>query len=181
MSPILCEGPMGKSVCSVCLSPKAALNCGCCSEPVCKQCAQFVDEETFSYMQNVPQELSHTVYCGPCFDKTVAGPLESYNQTLENAKNILVYFKSQNKETHYIKRVEDPYQITKCDDRDEAVLRMAFWAAQSGFNSVIDVVLTPQKIRDGSYQTQIWSATGIPANVDERKILKDRSLRSQPN
>lgn len=107
--------------------------------------------------------------------------LNQYDELMEKAKNTLVYEKTQGKETRLIKRIEKPVYVKDCPDRAETMLRLAFFAAQAGYNAIIDVDLVPTKIRTGSYQTTNWSGSGIPAQVNTGRLVKDRSIWQNPN
>lgn len=159
---------MEKSCCS-CLTAKASLECGICHEAVCKKCAQFLGEDSFSFLSKVPQDLSHRVYCPQCFEKNVSAELQEYNQNIERAKNISVYLKDQSKESRLLKRTEAPVQVESCKDRDEVILRLAFMAVLANYNGLVDVDVIGKKIRNGSYQTQNWSGTGIPTHIPDRR------------
>lgn len=172
---------MEKAICSQCQKPKANLECGLCQCSLCKACAQFVEEDRFSFLAKVPEDLSHTVYCDPCYAAKIAPEIEIYDNTMELAKNIHVFDKSQGKETRLIKRLEEPLKVVDCTDRNETVLRLAFFTAQKKYNAIVDVELKYEKIKNGSYQTMKWSGSGIPANVDSAKLVKDRSTWHQPN
>lgn len=172
---------MEKIACITCYKPKATLECGLCHDPICKYCARFSDEDTFSFLAKIPADLSHTTYCNPCYEAKVAPELEAYRQTMEQAKEIAVFFKKQNKETRFIKRLEDPVHVIECADRDETILRLAFFAAKANLNSILDVEVTSEKIKSGTYQTHKWSGTGVPAHVNPEKLMKDRSFSDPPN
>ena len=172
---------MEKKICYLCQKPKATLDCGICSEAICKSCTRFLDEDSFSFLKKVPQKLSHTTYCEPCFHSDVEPQFENYNRTLETAKNIAVFMKNQGKETRLIKRLEEPVQVVNCADHDETLLRLAFFAAEKGYNAIIDVELKSEKVRNGSYQTSSWTGTAVPTQVDDAKLMKDRSIWSNPN
>lgn len=154
--------------CITCQKSKALLKCGLCQDDVCKYCAQILPEEGFSFLAKIPEDLQHTIYCGPCFDQKVASHWENYQATLEKAKNIIVYLAKQGKETRLIKRTEDPVKVTDCKDHDETLLRLAFFAVQANFNALVDVELKSVKVRINNYQTLHWSGVGTPANVSER-------------
>lgn len=160
---------MENSCCS-CFKPKATLQCGICESAVCKKCAQFLEEDSFSFLTKVPKDLAHSVYCLQCFDAKVAPELEAYNDTMEKAKDIAIYYKDQSKETRLISRKELPVEVVDCADKEEAILRLAFFAAQGSFNGLIDVDMTSKKIREGAYQTQKWSGTAIPAHIDPKRL-----------
>lgn len=167
--------------CCICQKSKTTLICGLCSQDLCKSCAEFLAPENISFLKEIPEVLQHTTYCSACFANEVSPKLADYEHTLEAAKNILVFDKTQGKETRFIKRKEAPLQVTDCADKNETILRLAFFAVQLGFNSIIDLDLKSRKIKDGRHQHTLWSATAIPAQVTDRKLLKDRSLWSNPN
>ena len=172
---------MEKLNCCTCQKPKANLVCEICQSPVCKYCAQFTDEETISFLPQLPSELEHTTYCGPCYNNTVAPALEDYMQTMKAAKEILVFDKKQGKETRLIKRLEDPISVSNCADENEAILKLAFLAAQKKLNAIVDVDLSSEKIKNGSFRTTKWRGTAIPCYVKPEKLLKDKALRHNPN
>ncbi len=172
---------MKKPVCIACFKPKATLECGVCQSAVCKYCAQFVEEETFSFLPQVSADLNHSTYCPPCFNEKVEPELTAYNQIMAQAKEINVYYKKQSKETRLIKRFVDPVKVEACTDRDETILRLAFLAAKDHFNSIIDVEVESVKVKSGSYQNLSWSGVAIPAQVLPDRIIKDRSFSTDPN
>lgn len=172
---------MEKTTCSVCLKPKASLQCGVCQDSICKYCAQFLDEDSFSFFYKKKPEISHTTYCNPCFSVHVTPALESYAATMERAKNTLIYNKVQFKETRFIRRDADPLSTPECASKEEVLMRLAFHAALRDFNSVIDVEVTAKKVRNGAYQTTMFTGTGIPAHLNPDKLVKDKSFKSQPN
>ena len=172
---------MGNSVCSNCQKSKAALNCGICHSVICKYCAQFLEEETLSYMPAIPPDLSHTVYCESCYHEKVAGPVQSHIEDLESAKDILIFFKNQGKETRLIKRLEDPIQVENCLDHQDVVMRLAFLTLKAGYNGIVDILVSSEKVRNGNYQTLKWKGVGIPAHIRADKLLRDKSLEQTPN
>jgi hypothetical protein len=168
--------------CDTCHKPKALLECGICSSPVCKYCAQIIDGGAFSFLAKVPEKLKHQVFCSPCYDQEVAAELQSYNEIMERAKDIQVFFKVQSKETRLIKRPErKPFLISNCADHDETLMRLAFLAAQANYNALIEVDVVSEKVRQNSYKTHIWSGTGMPVNIEVRRLIRDRSFKNYPN
>lgn len=172
---------MQKTTCPFCQKSKNLQSCESCHETVCKNCAQFISEETFKYSQTLLNKKFHQVYCPTCFNNEVADDLSKYESLVEQAKEVAVFDISQSKETRLIKRLEKPFKLENETDRDDATMKLAYLAAEKGFNSIIDVDIRGTKVRDGSYQTTIYTCTAIPAQVSDRKLLKDRSLRSYPN
>jgi hypothetical protein len=169
---------MEKVLCCTCFKPKAALTCGLCAEPLCKYCAQFLQEDSFKYLILKAPEIQKDTFCGPCYDAQIAMHVTKYEETLARAKNILIFSKIENKETRYIKRDEERLHIPECDDREEIIMRLAFQAAERNFNGVIDIEIDSRKIRTGTYQTTKWWGSGIPAHVNPDKLIKDRSFSS---
>ncbi len=160
---------MENSVCSSCRLPKGILKCECCFAIQCKNCIQKLKKESFSFLEVIPKELSYRKYCGSCFDEKVAPALESYREVMTRAKEVFIFSKSQGEETRLIRRTEKPIKVTNCDDRNEIIMRLAFFAAQSNFNALVDVVVTSEKKRNEGYQTTKWQGIGVPVNVDADK------------
>jgi hypothetical protein len=156
---------MEKDTCATCIKPKANLTCDVCSEPVCKKCAHFLHEDSFSFLEQPPSCVAHKTYCQHCFGENVVPQQESYNQTLEAAKNILVFYKKQSKEVRFFSKKENVIQVVDCADHDEAILRLAFRAAKSGFDAIIETEVVSKKVRTGGYQHLVWSATARPTNA----------------
>jgi hypothetical protein len=169
-------------LCSVCEKNQTAMKCGLCEVAVCKRCAYMMNSGEFQFLAKIPAALSHPAYCSTCYHAEVEGPLAQYNEVLERAKNIDVFFKNQGKETRLVKRTEKPVVVQECFDKDEIIMRLAFFAAQAGFNSLVDVDLISEKVRPGgSYVTSKWRGTGIPANTSEKTINHDKSIWHNPN
>ena len=167
--------------CGDCQKIKAPLSCGLCAKQLCKSCTQFLAGDSFLFNLSLPPQLQHQRYCLQCFSVSVQPELDRYAELVSQAKEILVFEKSQSKETRLISRKEELISISNCVDREEAVMRLAFQAVQKGYNSIIDLDLTGKKVIRGGYQKTYWSGTARPADVSDKKLLKDRSLRSNPN
>jgi hypothetical protein len=161
---------MSQANCISCRKPKAALNCQVCDETVCKGCVQFLDADRFSFLKTVPEELSHTYYCSFCFDSKVAPALESYLLTLEQARNIFVFFNTRRNRIPLLSKSKISVQVEECSDRDETILRLAFAAAEQSYNAIIEVDVKSETVRNGTYRTSRWTGTAIPAQVDPEKV-----------
>jgi len=159
-------------ICMTCRKPKANYQCGLCEDPLCKACAQFLNDE-FSFLKKIPEELSHKIYCPVCFDDKVAAPLADYNALMDEAREVIFFRKDQSKLTGHIKRKEDPISIEDCEDEQESILRLAFMAAQDKFNCLLDLRISTKKVVVGSHKKLIFSASAIPATVDPSKIRDD--------
>lgn len=169
------------SGCTLCGKAKAPYQCGCCTEVLCKSCVQFMPDNAFQFVTNRAKEISHNYYCNVCFDKNVSPALSEYEEIAERARQISVFDISQGKETRFIKRLEKPIVIDSGLDQQDITMRLAYIAAEKNFNAIVDVDIKAVKVRDGSYQTTAYSGKAIPAHVDARKLMKDRSLWTDPN
>ena len=156
---------MSDKLCLTCRKPKANYICGLCGDHSCKSCACFTSPEAFSFLPKVPKELTHSVYCSPCFDAKVAGPLQDYEDTLEKARDIMVFSKDETRKTGHLKRKEQPYTVTDVEDEQEAVMRLAFFAVKDGFNCLLDVQISHRKIIVGSHKKTVFSATATPITI----------------
>ena len=155
---------MKSTFCTFCQRPAATQICGACNEAVCKVCVQNLSPEKISFLETIPEELNLGRYCPPCFDQKVTPHLQAYDQIMARAKNVAIFFKKQSKETRLFKRKQKPIQVTNCSGRDEAILRLAFLAVTLNFNTVIDVEVEADKVRNAGYQTSIWKCAGIPVH-----------------
>lgn len=151
--------------CVDCRSPKTPFTCGICSGAVCKKCVQGPPHGAFRLMPLIRDELSHPKYCGRCYSETVEPELVNYEETLDRAKQVLVFFKTQKKGLRIQKRERLPDHVEACPDRDETILRLAYLAATKGYNSVIEVEVAAKKVRNEAYQTSVWSGEGVAADV----------------
>lgn len=162
-----------ETLCRICQRPKADFVCGLCESHVCKRCSHKVKAGTFAFLEPVPSELSHRLYCGFCFDAKVGPALDAYERDLALARNVIVYFRQQGEETRFMKRKEKPLKVEGVSDRADALLRLAFQAVRAGFNSLLDVEITSEKKRDSGYQTTHWRGIGVPTQLDEAKLPKN--------
>ncbi|MES2857530.1 MAG: hypothetical protein V4692_16790 [Bdellovibrionota bacterium] len=118
------------------------------------------------------------VYCSPCFDKSAAQGLAKYEEIARRAGNVSVFFDDQGKETRTIKRSDFKFKIDDCPDRDETVLRLAFLAAQAGFNGILDVEVVYTKVREGSFKLSSWSGSGTAAKLENAEWFTPGGRRS---
>ncbi len=164
--------------CTTCQKPNATFACGICQNTSCKKCVQFLPESQFSFLKNPDPKLLHGTYCPNCFDQHVAPELAAYEETMARARDVAVFYKTQNKETRSIKRKAESMRVENCDDKDETLLRLAFFAAKANFNTLLDVVITSEKDIVGGYQKSIWQGVGSPVNMDPNHTLHKREYMS---
>ncbi len=162
-----------KNTCCSCHKPKANYECPLCKESVCKACTQFMEDGSFSFLKKIPEELSHTLYCPRCFDEKVALPLSNYNELKEKAKEVIIFFKDESQKTRLFSRKEPMLEVTECLDREETILRLAFFAAEKKLNAIIDVDLKSEKVMNGSHRYSRWKGSAIPCHLDEKILSRE--------
>ncbi len=89
---------------------------------------------------------------------------------MAQAQEVMIFFVTQRRELPVLKKATKPAKVENCRDRDETILRLAFQAAEKSFNSVIEVDVTSQKVRNAGFQTSAWRGTGVPADIDLGKV-----------
>jgi hypothetical protein len=154
------------SICVNCLKPKATLKCGLCENPLCKKCAQFLEDDHFTFQSEVPRELTLGAYCGPCFDEKIYPEVSAYDEAVEKAKKVFVFYAEDAKETRLFKRDSKPIAVENCKDNYETLMTMAYLAVKNGYNTLVDVEISSEKVKLSGYQTSKWRGRGIPVKLD---------------
>jgi len=149
---------------------KATVKCGVCQVLLCKKCAFFLASSTFSFREKIADELKHDYYCYFCHQQHVEPARESYLKLVDRARELYFFFNTQKRSIPVIRRGKQKVQVQECQDRDETILRLAFFAAELGYNSVIEAQVNSKKVRNAGYQTSVWSGVGLPAEVDAAKL-----------
>lgn len=161
--------------CETCRDPDPTTECELCQNSLCEECVLRPPHGAFSLLNEVAPELKHSRYCRFCFDDKVEPELTRYEETREKAEQVFVFFKTQRKEIPLIRRSKETLRIRDCTDRDETILRLAFMAAQEGFNALIDTEVSDQKVRNHAHQKTLWHGSGEGAMIDEAKL--DRQFK----
>lgn len=155
---------MEKVPCQTC-GKKTTKLCGLCEQSVCKTCAHNIGKDFFVFLKNTPDELKHGYYCHPCFSEHVSETYQTYEITLEKAKNMEVFFKRKHSRlVSFFKKAHKPVILKDCVDYDQMILHLAFLAAELGYNTIVNVEASSRKIHDGSYKTLLWSGSATPAH-----------------
>lgn len=157
--------------CIHCRKTKGVGVCEVCHQTSCKDCTQYLPEDTFSFQSKLSAELKHHRYCIGCYEQHVTPALEAYHEILERAREVYFFFTTHKRPPTVLKRAKEVLRVTECKDRDETILRLGFMAAALGFNAVVEAEVKSQKIRQGAYQKMGWSGVGIAAQVDATKLL----------
>jgi hypothetical protein len=156
-----------QKTCVHCQGSKRVQACVLCSQMSCKNCHFFVNSEEFSFYSKNPLKGIEGWVCTQCYGQKVEPEKIKYQSLFEQAQGI--YFLTKNyrgnlrlKNT-YTKRVS----VDSCQDRREAITRLAFYAAELNYNAIIQAEIVDKKIkRPGGYQSTEWSASALPANID---------------
>ncbi len=121
-------------------------------------------------IEMLPDDLKNKTFCTNCYNQGVGERITEYFDVVEKAKKVNVFSKIQSKETRRIKRTQPPVKVDDCNDREEALLKLAFLAAEKGFDTLVDVDLKSKKVGEGkTYKKLVWSGVGIPVDPTLRK------------
>ena len=66
--------------------------------------------------------------------------------------------------------------VEDCADRRDTIVRMAFFAAELGFNAIIEAEVESFKTRSHGYLSSRWKGSAMPAQIDGEQ-LERASLR----
>lgn len=161
---------MERSTCVICNKNKTALRCESCGDVSCKNCVEFIDEDHFAMVALLPEDLKNKTFCLNCYHQGVGERVSRYTAMAEQAKKVDIFSKTQTKETRRIKRIEAPIQVAECEDRDLALMSLAFLSVEKGFNTIVDVEVKSKKLGEGkSYKKVVWTASGIPVDPSIKK------------
>ncbi len=159
--------------CAACRRPKGQHECPLCQDHFCRNCVRFRVDSDFEFAHAVQENLSHSKVCMRCFDEQIAPELSRYEETLERAKQVIIITSAYRGHTPVTKKALTPVVVENCHDRDETILRLAYQAADQGFNGLIQTEVTAKKIRNHGHQKSEWNGRGLPAQLDENKLRLD--------
>ena len=165
-----------KTSCETCGSSKQCKNCGICARVICKACTHYVDSHHFSFMARVPAKLKLSNYCSECFEAEIEPSIAQYDEMMEKAKDCYFLTKNYTGNVRVLRRYTKRVSVAECDDRRETIIRLAFLAAELGFNAIIEGEVESAKKRMGGYQTSTWKGSALPANIDGAQLERS-SLR----
>jgi hypothetical protein len=161
--------------CGQCNAPKTVSECGICKKILCKACRETLAVKDFELLEKRPADLSHSAYCGECFDLKVRPALEQYEKLELLAKN--VYFQSNNfrGNSHILSKYSKTISIEKCADRRQLILMLAYKAAELNYNAIVSADIRNKRIyAEGGYGHYEWSGTAIPANINGAQFEASR-------
>jgi hypothetical protein len=162
--------------CSICNAPKAPKNCSLCQASICKNCQIQLRSDAFLYRYPLPEKLSHLNYCARCYDEHVAAELAHYEVLAEQAKNVYFLTDSYLGYVRVLQSHTERISIPDCDDRREIILKMAYQAAELGYNALIKSRVESRSVNIDGYHSSRWKASALPAKIDEVQLERS-SLR----
>jgi hypothetical protein len=169
-----------KTICNQCKKPSVQMNhCPLCKAMSCKSCTLFMQDDAFSFMSLIPDEMSHSQYCIGCFTNIVAPALDNYKMTMARAKKVYIVERAPRKPLPILKKSATTVQVRNCRDREETILRLAFLSAELGFNTVDRVKIRHEKVGNTSYKKLVWHATGIPVELDGLKLERQEAQSAE--
>ena len=157
---------MTETKCSSCKKKDSVYSCGICEESLCKNCSLFLDDKTFSFRDDLPEELKHSHYCQVCYNETVDPAITEYQAQIKEAEQVFIFFATGKRKVPTLKKALRTVEVNNCTDRDETILRLGFIAVRGGYNAVIETELKCVKKRDHGWHKSMWSGEGRPALVD---------------
>ncbi len=163
--------------CGVCLTAKSIKTCGLCQVHVCKKCLETPAGDAFLYLKKIPVELNHTCYCIHCWDAKVVPALADYELMAEKARNVYFLTEDYRGYVRVLRKHTKRVDIEDCDDRREIILKMAYMAAELGFNAIIQSRVESASVYINSYHSSRWKASALPAIIDGEQLERSSLLR----
>jgi len=164
---------MSASTCETCGQRPATLNCESCNKAICKKCRKLLETAAFDFWQKVPKEISHSLYCENCWELNVVPAQIRYDELMAKAEQTFYVSKNYPGYVRIFRKHTKKVEVTDCRDRKEAQLRMAFQAAELGFNSIIEAEIDSKKARSNERSSTLWWASSLPADIDGERYEKN--------
>jgi uncharacterized protein YbjQ (UPF0145 family) len=153
-------------ICSICQKPKAPKTCDLCEVAICKSCQETLSTDAFLYLAKIPPKLAHSSYCINCYEEEVLPALNEYNVMTEKAKDVYYLSKAYPGYIRVLQRHTKRVVVEDCDDRRETIIRLAFQAAEMGFNAIIEAEVESFKTRHHAHKSARWKGSAMPAKID---------------
>jgi len=166
------------NVCAICTTAKATAHCGLCQSLVCKSCQDELGQDAFLYQEKIPEKLTHAAYCWRCFNEHVAPELTAYEAMAEKAKNVYFLTADYKGYVRILGKHKGRISIPDCADRREIILKMAFIAAELGFNAIIQSKVESMTVpKGGGHYSSRWKASSLPALIDGVQLERSSLMR----
>lgn len=161
---------MSETTCPLCRSQKPLRACEECKTPICRDCATFLEKETFRFHPELTRTLQQSHFCFQCYEKHVSPELEKYQEVLERCKEVTVVSKSFRGLVPCLKKKQEVSRVKNHLDERVAVWHLRFLAAWNGFDAVVGMVTEGVQRRRHGYEHTEWSAKGHFANLNRRRF-----------
>ena len=159
------------STCEVCQAPKATKTCGECSGSICKNCVRYLANDHLRFHPSPPPWAAQGVFCADCFETLVEPEVAKYDEVMARSESVKVMYDTFHGYIPCIKKAKRSTEVENDDlGRGIAIQRLKFLAAWEGYDSVIELKTTGEKVRNHGWETKSWSASGVFANVDYKKF-----------
>ncbi len=153
--------------CSKCKEGKAVSKCGLCDSSICKACRETLSPKAFELLEKIPADLTHSAYCGACYEQKVAVELAEYERLAALAQEVYFQSNKYRGNQHILSKHSKTISIPKCDDRRQLILMLAYQAAKLNYNAIVAADIRSQRIyADGGYGHYEWSGSAVPANIN---------------
>lgn len=163
--------------CAICNASKAPQTCRACESSICKNCVEFVSDETFEYADYTDANSPVGFYCSSCYTTDIVPKVDEYEEIVGRAREVTVFNTTQTKEARLIKRTDMNLKIDECEDKDVLLMKLAYLAAKAGHDTLVDVDLVYTKKRDGSFKLANWAGTAN-ATTGGRGVVTNSNRRS---
>ncbi|MEW6057058.1 MAG: hypothetical protein AB1540_10630 [Bdellovibrionota bacterium] len=162
-----------QTLCDFCRLPQAQYACGPCSASLCRKCAVTLEGSTFEFTEELPEELSHSIYCAACYDNIVEPAKEDYEKTLAEAKEMPFWPKTYRGSIPVVRKGQTELRVEQARDRSEVLLKLAFKAVRQGFSGLMYGELVGKKVRNEGYQKTEWRGNALPVHIDRTRLRED--------
>jgi hypothetical protein len=160
------------SACTLCQAPKAFKTCDECGADVCKNCVRYLANDHLRFHPAPPPWSKHGIFCHDCYESLVAPELERYDEVMARSETVRIIWDTFHGYIPCIKKAKFPTTVENADlGRGIALQRLKFLAAWEGYDSVIDVSATGDKVRNHGWETKSWAAKGTFAIVDYKRFV----------
>jgi hypothetical protein len=157
--------------CDLCGAPKGTKSCGECERHVCKNCVRFLANDHLRFHPLPPPWAGSGVFCVECYDDFVAPEVAKYDEVFARSEHVRIIHDTFHGFIPTFKKAKFPTEVKEADlGRGIAIQRLKFLAAWEGYDSVVQLSTTGDKVRNHGWETKAWSAKGLFANVDYKKF-----------
>jgi hypothetical protein len=130
----------------------------------------FVDREQFPYHPKPSRILQRTTFCADCHAEKVQPELDKYAAVAEAAESVLVIRKSYRGFVPTLRKENEVHTVKRHLAERLAIRHLQFHAAWFGWNALVQLETTFQKVRNHGYEHKEWTASATFAHVDLKRF-----------